>query len=146
MSRVTCLSVCLSTQMLGENQQECPQWLASMAMYGGGGGGGGGGRRTRGGSKGGRNFGARDFRKDGGGGGGAHVCVGVGPMYPGASSTQLLVFMFDVYPPRVTQDEVHGETFLFFFVWIAGQRKGTESWLVSRGKCVDWMASRVLKR
>lgn len=38
-----------------------------MAMYGGGGG-GGGGRRTRGGSKGGRNFGARDFRKDGGGG------------------------------------------------------------------------------
>lgn len=59
-------------QMLGENSQECPQWLASMAMYGGGGG-GGGGRRTRGGSKGGRNFGARDFRKDGGGGGGAWI-------------------------------------------------------------------------
>lgn len=74
-------------QMLGENQQECPQWLASMAMYGGGGGGGGGGRRPRGGSKGGRNFGARDFRKDGGGGGGdlwlqstaVAVCPGMMP-------------------------------------------------------------------
>lgn len=37
-----------------------------MAMCGGGG--SVGGRRTRGGPKGGRNFGARDYRKDGGGG------------------------------------------------------------------------------
>lgn len=57
-------------QLLAENQQECPQWLSSMAMYGGGGGGGGGNRRPRGGGRGNRNFGARDFRKDGGGGGG----------------------------------------------------------------------------
>lgn len=54
-------------QLLGENQQECPQWLCSMAMYGGSG--GGGSRRPRGGGRGNRNnFGARDFRKDGSGG------------------------------------------------------------------------------
>lgn len=58
----------LGVQLLGENQQECPQWLCSMAMYGGGGG-GGGGRRPRGGGRANRNFGARDYRKDGGGGG-----------------------------------------------------------------------------
>ncbi|RHY73873.1 hypothetical protein DYB30_008923 [Aphanomyces astaci] len=56
-------------ELLQENGQECPPWLAQLASYGGGGG-RGGGRGGRGGRGGSSRFGARDFRKEGGGGGG----------------------------------------------------------------------------
>lgn len=86
-----------AVQMLGENDQECPQWLASMAMYSGGGG-GGGGRRPRGGKGGRNNFGARDFRKDGGGGGGACFVI---LLYKTAwsSCNSVMVCMRKLLPP-----------------------------------------------
>jgi ATP-dependent RNA helicase DDX3X len=64
-------------ELLLENEQDCPDWLQTMARYGGGGGRGrGGGRGGRGGR--GSAFGARDFRREGGGGRGGFGGGGFG--------------------------------------------------------------------
>jgi ATP-dependent RNA helicase DDX3X len=54
-------------ELLDENEQEVPPWLAQMCASSGNRGGGGGGGRRGGGGK---SFGGRDYRNSGGGGGG----------------------------------------------------------------------------
>jgi ATP-dependent RNA helicase DDX3X len=54
-------------ELLDENEQEVPPWLAQMCASSGSRGGGGGGGRRGGGGK---SFGGRDYRNSGGGGGG----------------------------------------------------------------------------
>jgi len=60
-----------------ENEQECPPWLETMSAYGSGGSRGGRGGRGRGG----RQFGARDYRRDEGRGGGRGGGGGGGGSY-----------------------------------------------------------------